>query len=301
MEIQRKNLSVTIGIPTCYGERSLVETVKSIRSSQNVDPSFRFIIIADRTPLTEDIKNELKNLNVELHWNNQEGSQLKKIKQIVDMTDSDTLVITQDDITFNPETISNIVKAFENNPDATMLGARILPLPPKTFVESCLASMVRAIDEISTLWKDKQNHLAVSGRCLAFRTEHVKKFNFIEGVVTGDMFQYLENHRLGGKFIRPDDIIVYIRCPQHIKDQIGPSSRYQHSEEELSAIFGDIKEYYKIPLYFLVASSIKELIRHPISMIGYVLIYTYTRIFKKKRKKIMTPMWDVDKTTKNVI
>lgn len=294
-----KQLTVTVGIGTCYGEWHLVETVKTIRASKEVEP-FRLVVVADRTPLSEKIKSELKNLNVELYWNEKEVSFLKKIKQIIDITNSDLFIATQDDIIFRPDTIKLIREAFEKNPEATMLGARILPLSPINFFESCMASMVRAIDYIGMKWNNKQNHLMASGRCLAFRTSHIKKFNYIEGVVTGDMYYFLENEKLGGKFIRPDDAVVYVRCPQHIKDQIGPSSRYQYSEQELSKIFGNISHYYKIPLFPLLAGTLRELIRHPLSMTGYFFIFVYTRIMKQKNKKVLAPMWDIDKTTKKI-
>lgn len=299
MNEEKKQLSVTVGIGTCYGEWFLVETAKTIRASKGVD-SFRFVIVADRTPLSKEIQSGLKNLNVEYYWNEKEVSFLRKIKQIVDITDSDLFIATQDDITFQPDTIKLIIEAFEKNPEATMLGARILPLSPINFFESCIASMVRMVDYIGMKWNNKQNHLMVSGRCLAFRTNHIKKFQYIEDVITGDMYYFLENERLGGKFIRPDNAIVYIRCPQHIKDQIGPSSRYQYSAKELSRFFGDVNRFYKIPTLALIKGTIYEFIRHPISVIGYIGIFGYTRIMKQKNDKILAPMWDVDKTTKNI-
>ncbi|PIR69293.1 MAG: hypothetical protein COU47_04345 [Candidatus Niyogibacteria bacterium CG10_big_fil_rev_8_21_14_0_10_46_36] len=299
-EQQNKKLTLTVSIPTCYGGWSLIETARSIRASEGVG-DFRFIIVADRTPLTDEIKTELRKLNVELYWNEDTGSQIKKIKQMVDMAESDIFVSTQDDITFLPDTLYHIARAFEADPQLTMIGARVLPLPPETFFESIMASMVRAVDYIGMSWNKKQNYLMASGRCLAYRTSHIQKFRMPENIVNSDIFMYLENRRLGGTFARPDDAKVLIRCPQSIKDQIGPSSRYQYSSTEMQKWFGvDIQSVYKIPFGAFVYGAFREYMRSPIRMTAYALVFVYTRIFRKKSKKVLTSMWSVDTSTKNI-
>jgi len=42
----KKFLTMTVGIPTCYGGMSLVRTVQGIRASQGV-ANFRFVVVAD--------------------------------------------------------------------------------------------------------------------------------------------------------------------------------------------------------------------------------------------------------------
>lgn len=295
--IKNKN-KLTVGITTCYGEWSLVETARSIRNSKGVS-DFRFIIVADRTPISKEIKAELDKLKVELFWNDVEGSQPKKLRQIVELADSEVLVTTQDDIKFDEFALKNILETFEKDKSITILGSRILPLKPETMVEASLGSMVRIVDSIAGEWNDRQNHLSASGRCLSFRTAFAKKFNFKDDVITADMFIFLENRRLGGKFVRPDNVVVYIRCPQTLREQVGPSARYQNSENELSNIYGDIRKFYKIPTHLAIKSVAKEFIFHPIAFIGYVFIYIYTRINTENKSKHLTTVWEVDKTTKS--
>lgn len=291
---------VTVSIPTAYGGDSLVETARSIYASESVAP-FRFIIVADRTPIPEAIQKELRDMGVELYWNEKEGSQLKKIKQMIDMAKSDIFISTQDDITFPPQTMAEIVKAFKENEHLTMVGARVLPLKPETFFESIMASLIRAIDRISQHWNQGQNYLAASGRCLVFRTSHLKKFQIPENVVNTDMSLYLENKRSGGTFTRPNQAIVYIRAPQRLRDQIGPSSRFQFQKEEMTRLFGgEVTKEYHIPKGATIRGVLEEFLRHPISMGSYLFVYLYTRLRKQSAKKVSDPVWDIDMSTKQV-
>src|SRR3989344_3887696 len=120
-----KRLSVTVGIPTCYGGESLIATVQSLRAQVGVR-KFRLMIVADRTLINRSIRKQLKTMGVELYWNRREGSQFKKLAQMIAKLRSDLFVFTQDDITFHNRAIDHIVKAFEKNPHLTMVGARIL-------------------------------------------------------------------------------------------------------------------------------------------------------------------------------
>ena len=53
----KKEFTFTVGIITCYGDDSILDTVKSIRASRGVG-KFRFVIIADRNPIKPALKKE---------------------------------------------------------------------------------------------------------------------------------------------------------------------------------------------------------------------------------------------------
>ncbi len=292
-----KQPTITVGIPTRYAGNSLLKTVQTIYSSNGVK-NIRCIIVADSTPLSKELKQKLEKLRAEVYWNPTPGSQFQKLKQCIDKTKSDIFIFTQDDITFRSDTIFEIVKTFENNPDATMVGTRILPLSPETLFEESMTSMVRFVDKTTELWNNGKNYLSASGRCLSFKTKTLKKFNIRENIVNGDMYLYLENKRVSGEFVRSDKSIVYIRCPQSIKDQIGPSSRYQFSSTELKQYFNfDIQSEYNIPLTSSLKSIMYEVLLHPRSAILYFFVYLYTRL-KRQPFHTISPIWEIDVSTK---
>ena len=115
-----KKLTLTVGITTCYGGESILETVKSIRASKGVG-KFRFILIADRIPIKDAIKKELKKHDVKLIENKIESGQVTKQQQILKMTKSDIIVFTNDDVIFEPYTLATIVKLFKNDPELSLI------------------------------------------------------------------------------------------------------------------------------------------------------------------------------------
>lgn len=299
MKRKTQHSTITVGIPTCYGGQSLVETVRSIRKAKNGN-TVRIMITADRTPITPVVADALIKLRTELTWNPVEGSQTKKVKQMIGKTTSDIYISTQDDITFDEYTIDEIVDAFEKNAALTMAGIRILPLPPQTQFEAAMGSMVHIVDTTSQLWNDTDNHLASSGRCLAFRTTHLKRFRIPENVVNSDMFYYLENKRLGGTFRQLARAIVYIRCPQKLKDQIAPSSRYLYSRDEMKKYFTqNIDAEYRIPILLVIFSFLQEFILRPLPSLYYAVVRLYTYIFRQSDTSVSNPIWQVDLSTKN--
>ncbi len=226
---------------------------------------------------------------------------MKKARKLIAATTADILVITQDDIMFEKDTIQAIAELFENNPSVTMVGIRILPLRPETWFEMTMTSMVRLVDKIAQFWNKGDNYLAASGRCLAFRTNHIKRFHIPE-VVNGDMYLYLENARLGGKFMRSEKAKVYIRCPARLGDQYGPSNRFQYSQQEMETYFSvDMKKLYKIPRLAIIRGVITEFLYHPVAFVGYLIIFLITRIYRIPAKDVMKTVWDADASTKKVV
>lgn len=290
-----------VGIPTCYGGESLINTVKTLRVSKDV-ANFRIVIISDRTPIKKSIKDKLKKMGVEIYWNEEEGSQFKKLKQLIQKCKEDIFIFTQDDITFDKYALSNVLEAFKKNPKATMVSSTILPLSPITFFESIKTSETRIHNIITKKWNNADNYFASSGRCISFRTEHIKKFRIPEAVVNGDTYLYFENKRLNGIHVHQFSSKVFIRCPQRLKDEIGPSSRYQYSQKEMRKYFDyDLSGEYKIPLDVFIRAYLKELVSHPLEAVLLVAENLYLRFKKQPVSIVSDPVWKVDMSTKKVL
>ncbi len=300
----RKPLSLMVGIPTCYGDPSILKVVEKILASRNTVID-RFVIISDSIPLPDTVQTRLRELGIELCWNDEAGSWMEKIKQMVDMCDTDILVLTQDDIIFEPDTISAIAREFEKNYEITMVTSMVKPLPPKTFVENIVSEAVLIPFHITTQWKGGDNYLSASGRCLSFRTGFAKGFHFPKEIVSGDAFLYFENKQFGGRMVQATDSIVYVRAPQTISDQVGPSSRYQVQQEELSQYSKyfnfDLASEYRMPFTLIFYAVLVELMHHPINTLLYFPLFAYTRLFCKSRLEALNPMWKADKSAKNIL
>ena len=296
----KKQLSITIGIPTRYGGIDLVPTIESVRASIGVVID-RLLVVADRTPIPPEIKNRLRELGVELVWNDKEGTWVKKIKQMLAMCTTDIFITTQDDVIFEPNTVAEIAKAFEEGEHVTMVSSAILPLVAKTFFESILSVGVRVSGRIASFWNGGDNYLSASGRCLSFRTKFMEKFEIPEQIINADAFLYFKNKELGGVMRHASQSIVCIDQPKTLREQLGPSSRYQISKTELSRYFkNDISAEYRIPLYVGVRAVFAEFLRRPFRTLAYVGVFAYTRARRLPITKIANPFWNRGKEADSV-
>lgn len=298
--MKKQSLDLTVGIPTYYGGSGLVKTAKSILSSKGVG-KFRFIVCVDGNPLEKEIEKELKDLGVEVVFSAKRGGQVARIKQMIGLTRTDLLILTQDDIKYEPDTLAKIVKAFEDNPHVTMVSARLYSLPAKTFFESVIEVGVRLTHKAGDNWRSGDNYLLASGRCLAFRTEFVKKLDIPEEVINSDAYFYFENKRKGGKFLALTDAVVYNKSPQTLKEQLKQSRKFQYSLEELNNYIDvNAEEEYQILKSVAPRAYLSELARSPLETIAYMAMFLYTRIAGKNMYSNAKRFWETDKSTKEV-
>jgi hypothetical protein len=298
--MEDKQLTFTVGIPTCFGSRALLQTVGSIYKSAK-GASFRLIIMADQTPLDVETKIILRKMGAEIYWSPEECSQMKKVNQIVEMVETDVLILTEDDVIFGNNAIEEILKAFRANPELTAAGCHVIPLKPKNFFESVMRTMMHMVNRMGRMWNKGDNYLLANSRGMAFRTDMINKFRKIDRVVNVDGYWYLENKLQGGKFAYLANANIYMRCSQNLADHIGPSNRYQYSRTELRKYFlHDIDQEYMIPKQVVIMGVFLELLTHPAEMLAYLGIYIYTRWKKQEPYLALNPIWRMDLSTKNL-
>jgi len=294
----KKKFNLTVGIPTYYGGQGLVKTVTSILFSKGVG-KFRLIVCVDGNPLDKKIEKQLKDLGVDVIFSAERGGQVARINQMIGLTNTDLLILTQDDIKYEQDTITKIIKAFEKNPKVTMVSARLYPLPAKTYLESVIEVGARLTHKIGDNWRNGDNYLISSGRCLAFRTKFINKYKIPEEVINSDAYLYFENKRKGGKFLALTDAVVYNKSPQTLDEQLKQSRKFQYSKEELAKYANkDLSKEYKVPKLISIPAYLEELVKHPLATIGYLSLFLYTRIAGKNMYSNAKRFWETDKSTK---
>lgn len=298
--MKRKQLSLTVGITTCYGDISIIDTVKSIRASKGVD-DFRFIIVADRVPISPEIKKVLKKYKVELIENKKEGSQVKKQKQILKLAKTDLIIFTQDDVLLDPNALTTVANQFTINSEITMVSILNKPIKATNLFENIISVGTNIANKTAKYWNNGDNYLSVIGRFMAFRTELVKnKFRLPESVATSDAYYYFENKRVEGIYKYLSEVYVNFKNPQNMKEHLRKSSRFQYSQKEMSYYFGDLKKEYIIPKAATIKALGEQFIENSIKTFLYFIIYFYTRILKMKSSAVLNPIWEVDLSTKKL-
>ena len=297
---KQKKLSVTIGITTCYSDESIIETIRSIRRSKVVK-DFPIILIADTVPVSSRAKANLEDLHVKLIENRTRGSQLEKQKQILKLTKTDIIIFTQDDVLIDEQAIATTIDRFADHKDTTMISILNKPVKPTNLFESILCVGTELVNKFATYWNGGDNYLSVIGRFMAFRTSVIKnKFRLPKTIVNGDGYYYLENKRVGGKYEYIPQVAVYFKNPQNMKEHIRKSSRFQHSQIETARYFKRVYFEYKVPNAVLLRSVIEQFLSMPILTTLYFFVFLYTRLLKLRSDVILTPIWEVDKSTKQV-
>lgn len=298
--MKNHNLTFTVAIPTYYGGFGLVKTAKSIINSKRVG-KFRFIVSVDGNPLQREVKSQLRKLGVEVIENKQRGGQVTRIKQNISLSQSEIIILTQDDVIFDKYAIANILNAFKENPKATMVGAKILPTPAKTFFEKIVEIGIKINYLTGKNWENGDNYLLASGRCLAFRATQAKKLNIPDEVINSDAFLYFENKRKSGRFITVDTAIVYNKSPQNLKEHLKQSKKFQYSQEELSKYQKiELAKEYSVPKSLMVLSFLRELLKSPIYTICFMFVFVYTRLLGRNMYSGATRFWSTDVSTKKI-
>lgn len=299
-EIKKNRLSVTVGIPTCYGGLALPTVVKSIRASVGAEID-NILIISDRKPIPAEIRGAIEKIGAKIVWNEIDSSHQSKLKQMIFGCETDVLVTICDDIILHPSAIAEIMKVFSSDENITLVTSAILPLPSLTFIGKVLNSSVRIPEMIVRFWNKGDNYLSVSGRCMSFKVDFIKKLRFPPNIVSNDQFFYFENKYNGGGKEHAPKSIAYIRPPQNLKDHIRPSTRFQLGMEELQDYFSqDLSREFKVPMFAGIKAVVLEFLAHPITMPVYCLIFIYTRIIRKDKSKILTVYWDEALSTKKI-
>ena len=295
-----KKLSLTVGITTCYGQQSIIETVKSLRSSKGIT-NFKFIIVADRIPLNSITKKGLKKYGVRLIENKEESSQMKKQKQFLKFVNSDLILLTQDDVLVDANTLNSAVEKFMANPNLDMVSVLNKPVRETTFFESVLSVGTNIASRVAKYWNDGDNYLSVIGRFMMFRTKFIKEqIRLREDVATSDAYYYFSTVTAGGVYKYIPSVAVYFKNPQNITEHLRKSSRFQFSKNEMGKYFGDLTSYYKVPKKAVIRAMSEEFLKNPIRFICYMGVFLYTRILRIEQKSVLNPIWEVDLSTKKI-
>ncbi|MBP7842387.1 glycosyltransferase family 2 protein [Candidatus Woesebacteria bacterium] len=289
---------VTICIPTYYGSESLIDSLSSIRNSK-MGSQFRIIVALDGKPLEKSIEKRVLNLNVELIENTDNKGQMARIIQMIDMVDTPYVILTQDDIMFESDTIVNLLKHFQNNKKLSMVGALELPTTPKLLIEKVVAVGIFSARYIGKNWRKSNNYLMASGRCMAFNTQFLKSLELPEKIVNSDSYLYLATKKAGGIFESAQEAIVRNPAPQTVQEHLKQAYRFSISQRENSDfIDSEIADEFAIPFSLKIKAVLRSFILYPIYTPLYIALTVYSKLFNMKQTYVTTGVWNTDVSTK---
>jgi cellulose synthase/poly-beta-1,6-N-acetylglucosamine synthase-like glycosyltransferase len=222
-----------------------------------------------------------------------------KVKQMIEHVHTDIVIITHDDVRFDPDALAAIAKRFNDSPKITMVGANIIAEKAQSQFERIIDVGLRGTATIGQAWRNGDNYLLSNGRCLAFRITHLKKMTIPDNIVNADAYLYFENKRRGGKFAWAREARVFIKNPKHIVEHLRQSRRFLYSKKELHRYFTDeINHEYIVPDNIRFTALVRELLHHPIDTVMYLGILIYANFTQRMDDDARTPLWKVNESTK---
>ncbi len=293
------SLSFSVGIPSYKSGDSLVHTIRSLRESQDVQ-YFEILIVADGE-LNPEIEREVVSLNVKIIKNKSRKGQTAANNQIFSTLKTDIVILTQDDVKFAPDTITNILKTFNSDPSITMISPKLIPVEAKNIFQFGHHFGINLLHSIIIRWNNGDNYLTSIGRCLAFKSDTVKKFKVPETIINCDAYYYFENQRLNGRYQYLPSAVVYYKSPENLNEHTKQIRKFMVSQKEIHAHLGKrYSDQYAMPKTLFIKELAIKSMQSPVGATLYAIISFLARSKSKSFYDKATRFWEIDKSTKNI-
>jgi hypothetical protein len=124
------------------------------------------------------------------------------------------------------------------------------------------------------------------------------KMNY-ENIIADDALAFLTAKKNNLKYSYSKYAQVFYKIPKTINDHTKQSTRFMNSQKQLYKYFDTktIDSSYKIPPILAVKTTFNYFMKEPISMIMYIVIFTYLKI-RTALKNNELSIWEVARTSK---
>lgn len=184
------------------------------------------------------------------------------------LTRGDVIVLLDaDTVPIGDRFLSAITKQFENNPEAGLIAAIGIPLPPESLVGRAAvfsSNMRRRLIGIRPYFAFNVA-LAVSVKTLKYLRLPAK-------IIGDDAYLYFKTKSQGLKTIVSQNARILYREPQTLRDFIIQRTKYDKNVAQLHRLFGnDVREHIKIPKKFWYA-FLQQMFSDPVGGTVWLLL-----------------------------
>lgn len=300
MKTPLKNLTVSIGIPTYEAGLSLVSTLNSIYAQAGFKNVQRIILIVDGNKIYTEIMKQINNSKLKVISGKQRKGQSQRINDIFESADSDFLILTNDDVVWEKNTLKEMTEKYTST-NADLISGNVFPLKAKSLMETVLKIGIDINREIYETWNKSDNYLSCNGRIVGLSKKLYKKIQIPASLWNNDAYMYLFAKVNNFKFGFAKKAIIFFRSPSTLNEHIKQSSKFRFSMQENSKFFKqDLNEFYKVPKSLLIKSLIESAFRSPMMTFFYLVITLKTSLHKTDFSKNKNGFWNTDKSTKKL-
>jgi len=299
---ENKKLTVTVGIPTYEASYSLVVTLQSVYNQTVWNKIDKIVVVVDgNNQISQDILRQIENPKLKLFYYSRQSGQSARINDIIQETEGELLVLTNDDVVLKSDAIEKMLQSWQET-GAGLLAGRVVPLPAQSHVEKILEIQNKLTYKIVEMINGENNYLACNGRLIALSSNFAKTLNLPGKLKNNDAYIYVTSKIQNIKFIYVPDAICYFRNPSRLKEYFKQSIKFQNSLADNNRFFtSDISGYYQTPKHILAKAFLSVFINNPVKSSVYLMLKFYAwalSIFRKKTVVNQSGIWETDKSTK---
>ncbi len=300
MKPQITNSTVSIGIPTYEAGFSLVSTLNSIYKQTNFEKVKEVILMVDGNKISTEVRKQISNPKLKVISDKERKGQSQRINDICNYAQSDFLILTNDDVIWDENTLKQMVEKY-NFTGADLISGNVFSLKAKSLMEGILKVGIDINRQVYETWNGSDNYLTCNGRIAGLSKKLYKRIQIPASLWNNDAYMYLFTKLNNFKFAYAKKAVIYFRSPDTLDEHAKQSSKFKYSFEENSKYFKqNLDGFYKVPVSLLIKSLIKSGIKNPVKTLLYLYVTFLTALRKTDFSKNKKSFWNTDKSTKKL-
>lgn len=305
--MNRKKLTVTIGIPAYNEEENIAHLLKSILKQKEKSYWIENITVIsdgseDKTVAIVQ-KYMIKDKRIQLIEDHNRKGKPRQLNRLFNSIDTDILVIIDADmICSDKNTLENLVSKFGTKVNPGLVSGNVQPMKARTYIEGAINNYLEARKSVEDDFDFGKTGYSIHG-FVAYSKNLLKRFNFPTVTLSNDSFSYYSCKKLKFKNIFARDSIMLFRSPDTINDYARQMIRYQKAGIQTREYFGNntVNKYTKIPTKIRLRIMWHQLKKDPLAYIILKFITFYCRLYGNLSKTNTSSKWVISKSSKKLI
>jgi cellulose synthase/poly-beta-1,6-N-acetylglucosamine synthase-like glycosyltransferase len=193
--------------------------------------------------------------------------------------------------------VLRLVSPMVRDPNIGVCGGAPCALETKKLMGRVAYFTFKVWDNVRRTLKGGSNFFSVHGKIMAVSSVLSRSVRIPAGTIGDDAYIYLSCVMMGLKVHFVSDAIVYYQETQNLHDYLIRRYRYERNLTQIIGMFGNlaIREL-AIPRSMLVACTLKEAPRDPLSLIIATTLVVWSKLYYRAAK--VAPLWSIAASTK---
>lgn len=295
-----KKVTVSIGIPAYNEEANIGHLLKTLLKQKETNFSLNKIIVisdgsTDKT--VAKVKNIIDPRIVIIAGTRRKGKSYR-LNSIFRKVNSDVLVLIDADVLPEKDSLGYLISCLVTDENLGLVAGNITPINNGGFIGACIVARDSMLTIIRKYWKDGINVYAVKGGVVALSKVFYTSLK-MPYAIGDDAYIYFQAKKLGYKVNYCDKSKIRIYVASTIKDYFNRSRRFVGSQINMRDIFGDnVIDEYRVPLSLMLRAVFKQFVSTPLFMVGYLLLFTVSKLSCIITKPDLSPIWEMSLSTK---